>query len=144
MGPKEPRGSGHEFCWLCLGDWKTHGSQTGGFYACNRFEAKVQADADKVKKEEQLRYSHHLERFQEHEKAQHFASTTQRDQVSELSTEIQRDTALTVKQVEFLDAAVSQIVAGRRFLKWTYAYGYVSKELRVKDRDLFEFHQSQL
>ncbi|KAI3976010.1 hypothetical protein MKX01_016693 [Papaver californicum] len=27
-----------EFCWLCLGDWKTHGNPTGGFYACNVYE----------------------------------------------------------------------------------------------------------
>merc|ERR1712048_393923 len=99
---------------------------------------------DKRKKDEQLRYTHYYERFQEHEKAQHFASTTHRDQVSELSADIQKANALPVKQVEFLDAAVAQIVAGRRFLKWTYAYGYVNKELESKDKELFEFHQAQL
>ena len=26
----------HQFCWLCLADWKTHGEGTGGFYSCNR------------------------------------------------------------------------------------------------------------
>ena len=26
----------HEFCWLCGGKWATHGSETGGYYACNR------------------------------------------------------------------------------------------------------------
>lgn len=29
----------YEFCWLCLGAWKDHGERTGGFYACNRYEA---------------------------------------------------------------------------------------------------------
>jgi len=29
----------HEFCWLCSGAWAEHGERTGGFYACNRFEA---------------------------------------------------------------------------------------------------------
>jgi len=24
---------------LCLGDWSEHGDATGGFYACNRYEA---------------------------------------------------------------------------------------------------------
>ena len=28
----------HEFCWLCTGDWKAHGSATGGFYECNKFK----------------------------------------------------------------------------------------------------------
>merc|ERR1712186_176605 len=30
-------GCGHEFCWICLGDWKQHGAATGGFYQCNRY-----------------------------------------------------------------------------------------------------------
>ncbi|KAI5350799.1 hypothetical protein L3X38_003690 [Prunus dulcis] len=28
-----------EFCWLCLGAWSDHGERTGGFYACNLYEA---------------------------------------------------------------------------------------------------------
>jgi ariadne-1 len=27
-----------EFCWLCLGDWKEHNSNTGGYYKCNKFK----------------------------------------------------------------------------------------------------------
>ncbi|KAI3974747.1 hypothetical protein MKX01_037543 [Papaver californicum] len=27
-----------EFCWRYLGDWKTHGNPTSGFYACNVYE----------------------------------------------------------------------------------------------------------
>jgi hypothetical protein len=34
----------HHFCWLCLGDYATHSDQTGGFYACNKFEARVRAE----------------------------------------------------------------------------------------------------
>jgi len=33
-------GCGHEFCWLCKGDWKEHGSNTGGYYQCNVYEKK--------------------------------------------------------------------------------------------------------
>jgi len=25
----------YEFCWICLRDWKLHGSATGGFFRCN-------------------------------------------------------------------------------------------------------------
>eukprot|EP01083_Nonionella_stella_P052099 138372_1 len=31
-------GCGHEFCWLCLGNWAQHGSATGGYYQCNIYE----------------------------------------------------------------------------------------------------------
>ncbi|GJX01933.1 probable serine/threonine-protein kinase PBL8 [Tanacetum coccineum] len=34
-----------KFCWLCLGQWSDHGERTGGFYACNRYEAAKQEGA---------------------------------------------------------------------------------------------------
>ena len=34
------RHCGHDFCWLCKGLWKDHGSGTGGYYACNIYEEK--------------------------------------------------------------------------------------------------------
>jgi len=32
---------GHEFCWLCLGLWKEHGSNTGGYYKCSIYKPDV-------------------------------------------------------------------------------------------------------
>lgn len=32
-------------CRLCLGAWTDHGERTGGFYACNRYEAAKQEGA---------------------------------------------------------------------------------------------------
>lgn len=31
----------HEFCWLCLEKWSIHGSDTGGYYKCNRYEVYI-------------------------------------------------------------------------------------------------------
>jgi ariadne-1 len=31
------RECGHDFCWMCMGLWKDHGSETGGYYKCNRY-----------------------------------------------------------------------------------------------------------
>ena len=33
---KREGGCGHEFCWMCKGDWSKHGSATGGYYQCTR------------------------------------------------------------------------------------------------------------
>ncbi|RXI00770.1 hypothetical protein DVH24_001004 [Malus domestica] len=37
-----------QLCWLCLGSWSEHGERTGGFYACNRYEAAEQEEAVRI------------------------------------------------------------------------------------------------
>ncbi|GJR58596.1 probable E3 ubiquitin-protein ligase ARI8 [Tanacetum coccineum] len=51
----------YEFCWLCLGQWSDHGERTGGFYACNRYEAAKQEGAhiSTLNDKAQLRYIAH-------------------------------------------------------------------------------------
>ena len=36
----------HHYCWMCLGPWKEHGTDTGGYYKCNKFNS----DPDAQKK----------------------------------------------------------------------------------------------
>ena len=44
----------HEFCWMCLGDWKDHGHGTGGFYKCNKYDQMMKEGGD-LKLEEEKR-----------------------------------------------------------------------------------------
>lgn len=30
---------GYEFCWMCRGAWSDHGTATGGYYQCNKYNA---------------------------------------------------------------------------------------------------------
>lgn len=69
---KKAGGCGHEFCWLCRGDWSEHGSETGGYYNCNKYNEsdakKIDDQAAKVKKsyDEYLFYYH---RYKSHSDA---------------------------------------------------------------------------
>ena len=45
---KNVGGCGHEFCWLCMGDWKDHGQETGGYYRCNKVSPSVCTHACRV------------------------------------------------------------------------------------------------
>ena len=37
-------------CWQCRGPWEKHGSETGGFFSCNRFDSKAKdKDEEAVK-----------------------------------------------------------------------------------------------
>lgn len=65
-----------QFCWLCLGDWKDHGKGTGGFYACNRYEAAKREGAfDETEKMREMakksleRYTHYYERWAANQKS---------------------------------------------------------------------------
>lgn len=40
---------GHDFCWLCLKEWKDHGNATGGYYACNIYEKLAKEDKEFAK-----------------------------------------------------------------------------------------------
>ena len=58
-----------EFCWICMGDWHTHGSNTGGYYKCNKYDGKDpdaekddMSDAARAKRELD-RYLHYYQRF---------------------------------------------------------------------------------
>jgi len=72
----------HEFCWLCLGDWKEHGSATGGYYQCNKYDtAKKSGDQTILSKEKKIddaknelkKYMFYFERFNNHNKAEKHA-----------------------------------------------------------------------
>ena len=32
------------FCWVCLGKWAEHGSASGGYYKCNKYDDKLKND----------------------------------------------------------------------------------------------------
>ena len=70
----------HEFCWICMGDWKDHGSATGGYYKCNPYEEKkkdtkfaTEENARERAKNELQRYMWHYERYNNHDNARKLA-----------------------------------------------------------------------
>lgn len=146
MTCRPPSGCGHDFCWICLANWNIHGTSTGGFYQCNRYDpqSKEVADGD-AERRNALRFMHFQDRFGEHERAQHFASASQREFIRGVAESLLNTRGLAVKQIEFLEAAVNATVACRRFLKWTYAYAFVARVAEERDRrELFDFQQAQL
>ena len=60
----------HEFCWICNGDWKDHGANTGGYYNCNKYNEvkdKVDDKSDAAMAKRELdRYLHYYSRYHAH------------------------------------------------------------------------------
>uniref|UniRef100_A0ACD6ADC5 Uncharacterized protein n=2 Tax=Avena sativa TaxID=4498 RepID=A0ACD6ADC5_AVESA len=137
-----------EFCWLCLGSWQEHGERTGGFYACNRYEAARQegaydeAEARRERAKHSLeRYMHYYERWSSNQasrqKAQADLIKTEKEQLAKL-TDVY---GIPETQLKFIIEAWSQIIECRRVLKFTYAYGYYLED-KVKS-GFFEYLQGE-
>ncbi|KAA6390093.1 MAG: putative E3 ubiquitin-protein ligase ariadne-1, partial [Streblomastix strix] len=131
----------HEFCWICLGNWSDHGSQTGGFYNCNRPQ-KSQGANDLDKAKERLEYfTHYHDRYQEHNKSMKFAE----NQMAEIQSKIRQFMQLRhceERFAEFVKEGVILLIDCRRVLKWTYVLGYYME--KGERKKLFEFLQQDL
>ncbi|KAM2624222.1 hypothetical protein TB1_031215 [Malus domestica] len=139
-----------EFCWLCLGSWAEHGERTGGFYACNRYEAAKQEGAyDEAERRREMaknsleKYTHYYERWASNQQSRQkaLADLNQMRTVHmEKLSDIQREPE---SQLKFITDAWQQIVECRRVLKWTYAYGYYLPEHEQAKRQFFEYLQGE-
>ncbi|KAL6970773.1 putative E3 ubiquitin-protein ligase ari7 [Sarracenia purpurea var. burkii] len=139
-----------EFCWLCLGAWTDHGERTGGFYACNRYEAAKQEGAyDETERRREMaknsleRYTHYYERWATNQSSRqkaladlHQMQTVHLEKLSDKQSQPE-------SQLKFITEAWLQIVECRRVLKWTYAYGYYLPEHEHAKRQFFEYLQGE-
>ncbi|XP_034922591.1 probable E3 ubiquitin-protein ligase ARI7 isoform X1 [Populus alba] len=139
-----------EFCWLCLGAWSDHGERTGGFYACNRYEAAKQEGAyDESERRREMaknsleRYTHYYERWASNQLSRQKA-LADLHQMQTVHLEKLSDIHCTPEsQLKFITEAWLQIVECRRVLKWTYAYGFYLPEHEHGKRQFFEYLQGE-
>ena len=135
-------GCTYEWCWLCLGPWKEHGSSTGGYYACSRYaksEAAVKDKQANIIKEAHDRYIHYYERYHNHDVSRGFAR-----QISQTASSSAEEYALeTGWNGQFLVDAADLVIQARQVLKWSYAFGYYMPESSPL-RPVFEQQQGDL
>ncbi|KAK4254869.1 hypothetical protein QN277_007948 [Acacia crassicarpa] len=139
-----------EFCWLCLGAWSDHGERTGGFYACNRYEAAKQEGVyDEAERRREMaknsleRYTHYYERWASNQLSRQKA-LADLHQMQTVHLEKLSDTQCQPEsQLKFITDAWLQIVECRRVLKWTYAYGFYLPEHEHAKKQFFEYLQGE-
>ena len=115
----------HEFCWLCLGDWRKHGQRTGGFYNCSIYNASSKGSQDKsAESRSRERRLYFWERWAEHDKALNFIKTSidrwDASEIGELSAALQ----IPASQLKFVSDAWKEVERCRRTLKWIYVAAY--------------------
>lgn len=138
-----------EFCWMCMGDWKEHGSGTGGYYKCNKYE-ELKKDKNSVTKAEEKRekaqhelkkYMFFFERYNNHNKAGDHAKEMG-PKIKILIDKLINEKCYPIAELTFMEEALEEVVRCRKVLKWTYAYGFYLED--EKEKALFEDSQEQL
>ncbi|XP_010542758.1 PREDICTED: probable E3 ubiquitin-protein ligase ARI7 isoform X2 [Tarenaya hassleriana] len=140
----------YEFCWLCLGAWSDHGERTGGFYACNRYEAAKQEGLyDETERRREMaknsleRYTHYYERWASNQLSRQKAMADLQQMQSVHLEKLSDKQCTPESQLKFITEAWLQIIECRRVLKWTYAYGYYLPEHEHAKRRFFEYLQGE-
>uniref|UniRef100_A0A5B7BBL2 RBR-type E3 ubiquitin transferase n=1 Tax=Davidia involucrata TaxID=16924 RepID=A0A5B7BBL2_DAVIN len=139
-----------EFCWLCLGAWLDHGERTGGFYACNRYEAAKQEGVyDEAERRREMaknsleRYTHYYERWATNQSSRQKALADLQQMQNVHLEKLSDKQSQPESQLKFIIEAWLQIVECRRVLKWTYAYGFYLPEHEQAKRQFFEYLQGE-
>ncbi len=118
---------GHHFCWLCLGEWSTHGESTGGFYNCRLYQANKNNPDEKKRQaaEKSLnRHLHFFERWSEHDKAMKILITAKHEWETVDKENLSKARHIPVGALEFVSEAWDVVNRCRRVLKWTYVAAY--------------------
>lgn len=137
----------HEFCWVCSDEWSQHGSQTGGYYKCNRYDPEKLAEKTGEKNRESARaalekYMWYYKRYANHDRSQKF-ETLLRQKAEEKMKELQKINKYSSwVDVEHVMRAVEQLIECRRSLKFTYVFGYYLES--GPEKNLFEYLQEDL
>ncbi|KAH0861979.1 hypothetical protein HID58_079190 [Brassica napus] len=138
----------YEFCWLCLNAWTDHGERTGGFYACNKYEAgKQEGRYDEAEKRREMaknsleRYTHYYERWASNQTSRQKAMVDLEKARSEKLEKLSDIHGTPESQLKCITEAWLQIIECRRVLKWTYAYGYYLPDHDKKQ--FFEYLQGE-
>lgn len=142
---KQSGGCGYEFCWMCRGPWSEHGSATGGYYSCNRYDksaAKKEDMAAEKAKSDLDYYMFFYHRYDSHK----MACKTVVQQLHDLPRRqdaLMRTFHVQAAETRFLEEALRALIQFLRALQFSYAYGYYLGRKSPK-MELFQYLQENL
>jgi len=128
------------FCWVCLGQWETHGSS---LFNCNRYdedEAKSNRDNQEKSRAALQRYLFYYNRYKNHLQSLKFESKLYA-MVKDKMEEMQQHNMSWI-EVQFLKKSLDILCECRRTLMYTYVFAYY---LRKNNQSaIFEDNQRDL
>lgn len=131
----------HDFCWMCLGDWKTHGSE---YYECSRYKENpnvVCESAHAQAREALKKYLFYYERYENHSRSLRLEEQTL-ERIKERNDQKVMASKGTWIDWQYLLDAAALLAKCRYTLQYTYPYAYYLEPGPRKQ--LFEYQQAQL
>ncbi|KAF7992175.1 hypothetical protein HCN44_001500 [Aphidius gifuensis] len=131
----------HEFCWMCLNDWKAHGSE---YYECSRYKENPNITHESVHaqaREALKKYLHYYERWENHSKSLKLEEQTLENMKLRINKKVMGANGTWIDW-QHLYAAASLLARCRYTLQYTYPYAYYMETGPRKV--LFEYQQAQL
>ena len=129
-------------CWLCKGAWSAHGSNTGGYYVCTKYDeesklGKLSSEEANINLNQQLlqKYTYYYKRFKSSAEAIIFTQ--------KLAQKIEKKMIEhELNKYSFLLETIDKLIASRSVLQYTYVLAYYLRSGSAKQ--LFEYQQSML
>lgn len=112
-----------DFCWMCLGDWKAHGSE---YYECSRYKENPNIANESVHaqaREALKKYLFYFERYENHAKSLQLEEQTLQRITSKIQDKVMKNTGTWIDWQYLLDAA-TLLKKCRYTLQYTYPYAY--------------------
>jgi len=131
----------HEFCWMCLGDWRSHGSE---YYECSRYKENpniANESAHAQAREALKKYLHYFERWENHSRSMKLEAVTLDKINNRIEDKVKASCGTWIDWQYLLDAA-NLLAKCRYTLQYTYPYAYYMSSCPRKQ--LFEYNQAQL
>ena len=127
----------HEFCWICMKEWRKHGD---GAYECNKYSE--DEESKKTQAQSALRrYLFHYERYTNHSQSLKLQDNL-KDTVKEIMNYMQEKASMSFAETQFMERALQTLGECRRVLMHTYIFAYYIK--KNNHLEMFENNQRDL
>lgn len=131
----------HDFCWMCLGEWKTHGAE---YYECSRYKENPNVARDSVHalaREALKKYLHYYERWENHSKSLKLEKQTVENIKARIQSKVMTASGTWIDW-QYLLTAAALLARCRYTLQYTYPFAYYMQSGARKE--LFEYQQAHL
>ncbi|KAJ3031995.1 UNVERIFIED_CONTAM: hypothetical protein HDU68_009096 [Siphonaria sp. JEL0065] len=108
-------GCRHEFCWICMGDWKGHN--------CSQYVDPQTTSAKEKSRSVLERYLHYFNRYAIHDQSLKLDKKLS-EKIEAKVLEIQKNSDLSWIEAQFITEAKVVLLASRQVLKWTYCFAF--------------------